>query len=69
MINTEITNARDLLQQVQERGLLTSNSTITCVDCQVVFPIEYHHCPQCEIDDLWHSIKIQVKNNFEGKQN
>jgi len=69
MSNTETTAAKDLLQQVQERGLLNSNSTVQCVDCKVAFPIEYNNCPQCEIDDLWHSIKIQLKNNFEGRQN
>ena len=69
MSNTETTTAKDLLKQVKERGLLNSNSTVQCVDCQVAFPIEYNNCPQCEIDVLWRNIKIQIKNNFEGKQN
>ena len=69
MSNSEIITAKDLLQQVQERGLLNSNSTVQCVDCKVAFPIEYNNCPQCEIDALWCDIRIQIKNNFEGKQN
>jgi len=67
MNNTESTNAKKLIQQVNDRGLLYSKSTIECVHCKVIFPIEYGKCPQCEIDNLWHTIKIQFKNNFGGK--
>ncbi len=52
---------------VQELNKINSNSTIKCVHCKVIFPIEYDKCPQCEVDKLWHSIKIQLKNNFGGK--
>jgi len=54
---------------VHELNKINSKSTIKCVHCKAVFPLEYDKCPQCEVDELWQTIKIQIENNFWGKQN
>jgi len=52
---------------LDELNKINANSTRKCAHCEAIFPIEYDKCPQCEVDQLWHSIKIQFKNNFGGK--
>jgi len=60
---------KELLRQAKDRGFLYSNSAMKCRQCKVIFPIEYHKCPQCEMNDLWQSFEIQKVNNFGGKYN
>ena len=36
-----------------------SNSTIKCVSCNALFPLEYFVCPQCNIDV--NSLKMNLK--------
>ena len=57
------------MQYLKENGLLYSNSIIKCVHCKAVFPIDYDKCPQCEVDELWKTVKIQYEKNYGGKQN
>ncbi|MDH3618408.1 MAG: hypothetical protein OES14_04175 [Nitrosopumilus sp.] len=64
MNKVESLNAKELIQQAEEIGLLNSNSTVRCHNCNVVFPTEYNQCPKCEIDALWKDVRIQFKNNF-----
>jgi len=52
---------------VHELNKINSNSTIKCAYCEIYFPKEYDSCPQCEVDELWQTIKIQFENNFGGK--
>ena len=66
--DTESINSMDWIQQAKKAGSPDSNSIIECVYCDFVFPKEYDKCPQCEVDKLWYSIKIQFDNNFGGKQ-
>jgi len=54
---------------VHELNKINSNSTIKCVHGKVIFPKEYDKCPQCEVDELWQTIKTQFENNFGGLQN
>ena len=61
--------SKELILRLKERGLFYTSSTITCGRCKAIFPIEYINCPQCEVDDLWNTIQIKVKNNFGGKYN
>ncbi len=67
--NTEKINSTELIQQAQEEGFLDSNVTINCVHCYAVFPKEYNKCPQCGVDELWKTVKIQYENYLGGKQN
>ena len=67
MKNTEPTKSKELIQQTKEKEPLYSNSIIKCSHCKVIFPIEYHKCPQCEVDELWHSLEIQIETNFGEK--
>jgi len=52
---------------VHELNKINSNSTIKCAHCEAFFPKEYDICPQCEVDELWQTIKIKFENNFGGK--
>ena len=36
---------------VHELNNINSNSTIKCVNCKAIFPIEYDNCPQYEVDN------------------
>ncbi len=53
MSNTEKLDARDLIRQAKEEGLLDSNVTINCLYCPAVFPKEYLSCPQCGIKIIY----------------
>ncbi len=67
--NTEKIDSTELIRQAQEAGLLDSNVTINCVHCYAVFPKEYDKCPQCEVNVLWKTVKIQYENYLGEKQN
>ncbi len=69
MNNTKPLKSKGLMQYPKEKGILYSNSTIKCVHCKAVFPIDYDKCPQCEVDELWKTVKIQYEKNYGGKQN
>lgn len=48
--------SQNLLQEVEELGLIDAENTINCSNCRVVFPKEYGTCPQCntiEIIETW----------------
>ena len=47
MSNVEQLDSKQLLKEAEEFGLLGSNANIECSHCRVVFPKEYHKCPQC----------------------
>lgn len=68
MNDTKLKNAKELIQQVKERGLLRESSTQKCVSCKIMFPSEYNICPKCEMNDLGHKVKTQFTNNFVGRQ-
>ncbi len=38
----------ELLREAKEFGLLDTQSTLSCIDCNIVFPKEYEKCPQCQ---------------------
>ena len=48
MKTSENDNSLDVLREAKEFGLLDSQSTLSCIDCNIVFPKEYEKCPQCE---------------------
>jgi hypothetical protein len=50
MNDKEQLNSMELIQKAKEFGLLESNLTLTCVQCNAVFPKEYFNCPQCNLD-------------------
>ena len=52
---------------LHELDKINSKSTIKCVYCKAIFPKEYDKCPQCEVDQLWQTMKVQFKNKFGGK--
>jgi len=47
MSETEKIDARVLLRQAIDEGLLDLNETTNCLHCKAIFPIEYDSCPQC----------------------
>ncbi len=67
MKNTEPIKSKGWMQQPKEKGFSYSNSALKCGQCNVIFPIEYHMCPQCEVDELWQLLEIQIETNFGGK--
>jgi len=69
MNSTEPLNSTELIQATKERGLYYLRSTIKCVICKTIFPIEYDDCPQCELDELYSTFNIQYKKSIGGKQN
>ena len=60
-------NAKELIQQVREKGLSSESSTQKCMYCKIIFPSEYNICPQCEMDHLLYKVKTQFTNNFVGR--
>ncbi len=50
---------------VHELAKIHSNSTLKCVHCKAIFPIEYDKCPGCEVDKLSKTVKIQYVNYTE----
>ena len=69
MYITEPTKPKELLRQAKQKGFLYSTSALKCSKCNVIFPIEYDKCPQCEVDELWQKMEIQIVNSFGGIQN
>ena len=69
MNDTEPLNSTELIQETKERGLYFLRSTIKCVICKAIFPIDYNDCPQCELDEVYRAFKIQYKKISGGKQN
>ena len=69
MSNTDHRNLTDLIREAKERGIYYSRSTIKCTNCKAIFPIEYDNCPQCELDELYRSLKIQYRKLIRGKVN
>ena len=69
MNSTEPLNSTELIQATKERGLYYLESTIKCFICKAIFPIEYDDCPQCELDELYRTLKIQYKRIIGGKPN
>jgi len=47
MSETEKIDARELIRQAMDEGLLDLNVTTNCLYCKAIFPIEYDSCPQC----------------------
>jgi len=54
MSETEKIDARELIQQAIDEGLLDLNVTTNCLHCKAIFPIEYFSCPQCGIKKIYH---------------
>ena len=53
----------------QEKELVYLRSTIKCSSCNVIFPIEYKICPQCELDKIYQRLAINHQTIFGGKKN
>ena len=52
MMNTdkpELTSL-NLIAKAKELGLLETNLTTLCAQCNAIFPKEYGKCPQCKIE-------------------
>ena len=69
MNNTEPLNLTGLIKETKERELYYLRSTIKCVNCRVIFPIEYDNCPQCELEEMYRLFDIKCKKISGEKPN
>jgi len=69
MNNTIPLKSKGLMKQPEKKELFFLRSTIKCIICKAIFPIEYDDCPQCELDELYRSLKIQYRKLIRGKVN
>ena len=61
MPNKEQFRSTQLLQQAKELGLLGDDWTLTCFNCNAVFPGEYGNCPKCSVDESFKEIQIDFE--------
>jgi uncharacterized paraquat-inducible protein A len=61
MFGTEPFRSSQLLQQAHDMGLLNSENTIKCSNCQAVFPEEYGTCPKCSVAKFFQDIQIDFE--------
>ncbi len=54
MSETVKIDAKELIRQAIDAGLLDSNVTTNCLHCKAIFPIEYDSCPQCGKMRIYH---------------
>ncbi len=54
MSETVKIDAKELIRQAIDAGLLDSNATTNCMHCKAIFPIEYDSCPQCGRMKIYH---------------
>ena len=48
MSNIEQSKAMKLIKEVHDMGLAGTNTTVTCFDCNAIFPNSYDSCPNCD---------------------
>lgn len=54
-------SAIQLIEQAKSLGLLYSEWTLQCDQCQAIFPAEYKICPNCTKDKSFKNIQIDFE--------
>jgi uncharacterized paraquat-inducible protein A len=65
MSNQEECDSMELIQKAKELGILDSNLTVKCVQCNAIFPKEYHKCPRCQTDQSSQTTKFSMTVTWE----